>query len=432
MFRSPRRWLALAVIPLVLILSSCRMHMGLVVLSEHEVAVSMDFGMLKSDAEVIGMTGEDFCDMGDESGAVDESEADVTTRAYDDGTWIGCVIEATGPVEGEEMLRLDGDVWTFHMPADGSTEAVDPEGLEEAGMDLDFRFFVTFPGEVLSHNGSSHVEGTSVVWTDINDMSTGEGLLATARHGETPGSPPDGTGGGATPPEETEEPGDPTPTPEPTEPVEETTEPVDPTETTDPVDETDDVETPEDEGSEGMPVWAWVAIGALGVVLAGAIIALVLRRGKNGGDDNQAWTGQPGPQQPPYGQGGVPPQGGGYPQQGGYHQQGPGPQQGGQPGGYPPAGAPPQQGGYPQQGPGPQQGGQPGGYPSAPPQGGQPGSYPSGPQQGGQPGSYPSGPQQGGQPGGYPSAGSPQGPGPQQGGQPGPGSQGSGPQNPWN
>ena len=47
---------------------------------------------------------------------------------------------------------------------------------------------MTFPGTVLSHSGSSKVDGGTVTWTDVNDLLSPDGLTASGKsQGGLPG-----------------------------------------------------------------------------------------------------------------------------------------------------------------------------------------------------------------------------------------------------
>lgn len=99
--------------------------------------------------------------------------------------YVGCTVSGTvplsllspGSVQGF-MISSTGGEYKFAMqiPGKASTLGLTPEMLDE------FSVAVTFPAEVTSHNGSSTVEGTTVTWTDPEDLLGGEeGLQATSK-----------------------------------------------------------------------------------------------------------------------------------------------------------------------------------------------------------------------------------------------------------
>lgn len=179
MMTNRRRWAAVLMLPLILVLSSCvRLNMDVKVLDDKNAEVSMNIGVQKEAATGAGLTGDKLCQQDSTSGFKDN----VKTEPYDDGTFVGCKITGKGPVDDtNSMLKLADGVWTFHMP--GPSEA-DTQGAGQmtAAMFTDFKITATFPGEVLTHSGSSTVSGTTVTWTNAADLLSTDGLKATAKN----------------------------------------------------------------------------------------------------------------------------------------------------------------------------------------------------------------------------------------------------------
>lgn len=105
---------------------------------------------------------------------------------YDDGEYYGCAYEFTTSITGQKVAGLsitrhDGvyDV-TWRVPAQTAQRGVKPETMTS------FRVAVTFPGDVVAHNGSSTLEGRTVIWTDPTDWFAAEGLHATGAQGDSP------------------------------------------------------------------------------------------------------------------------------------------------------------------------------------------------------------------------------------------------------
>ncbi|NLT29651.1 MAG: hypothetical protein GXX86_04230 [Propionibacterium sp.] len=176
--------LAVLTIPLVLVLSGCMRYVvdiGITGGDSTEIEYSMDAGMRNKDAEA---EGEEIPD--DPCEGAGRTFPDVTLEPYsDDGPdgYTGCRISGTMTAEdltdsGMTISKSNG-VWTFHHEGDSSGSMSGGESPDE--MISDFRVSVTFPGEVLSHNGSSTVEGTTVTWTDPADLMTSQGLRAQGR-----------------------------------------------------------------------------------------------------------------------------------------------------------------------------------------------------------------------------------------------------------
>ncbi|MFV0252141.1 MAG: LppM family (lipo)protein [Beutenbergiaceae bacterium] len=172
-----RRTAALLLAPVLLVaLSSCmRLTADYTINGEDEIDIAMDIGVEKAIVEDSGQTisGDDICA---DPGSMDMPGLEL--EPYDDGTYAGCRFTGTIPTsvinagDSGTSITLADDVWTFQM---GST------GEDDVDMNMlsDFAISVTFPGEVLSNNGSSTVEGTTVRWTDAADLYSSEGLQAT-------------------------------------------------------------------------------------------------------------------------------------------------------------------------------------------------------------------------------------------------------------
>lgn len=177
MTRLTRRLIALLTIPLVLVLTSCmRLTTDYEIVNADEIHLTADIGMQNSFADQMGSEMPDLCAQDDSLGDVDNAKLEPYTEEGPDG-YTGCRISGTGRLAdmsgGGTAITFADDVWTFHMEGDEAGEEMSAE------MFTDFRVSVTFPGEVLSHNGTSTVDGNTVTWTDPNDMFTAEGLKAT-------------------------------------------------------------------------------------------------------------------------------------------------------------------------------------------------------------------------------------------------------------
>ncbi len=301
-----RRVIALFAIPLLLVLSACKLHMEFVIVDESQLQVNMDLSVTASEAQTLEVTAEDLCALGEED-LEEEEGVDVVGTPYEAGGQIGCHISMTGPLEDTDgTVTLDGDVWTFTMPADSLLDGMDPES--PTGMvDFDMQIMATFPGEVLSHSGNSTVEGTTVIWADRADLEGGADLTATARNEGIAPQPRVTAPGDAPAPEEPateetapEETATEEATTEPPIAVEETTEPEATEEATEATEEevaTEEATTPEgteatvdDDG--GFPVWGWVLIG---VIALGAVATAIAVGRRNKGDDASGGPGGAGP-----------------------------------------------------------------------------------------------------------------------------------------
>ena len=180
MSRLSRRLVAILTIPLLLMLSSCiRMTADYDIVSEDEIKLVANIGVQNSFADQMGSELPSLCDQGDFDD-VEGATAEEYTEEGPEG-YTGCEISGTATLadmggDGTSITLVD-DVWTFSMDGEESNEEM------SADMFTDFRVSVTFPGKVLSHSGTSTVEGTTVTWANAADMFTADGLTATAENG---------------------------------------------------------------------------------------------------------------------------------------------------------------------------------------------------------------------------------------------------------
>lgn len=103
---------------------------------------------------------------------------------YSQDGYAGCVLT----MQGVSLLMASSAALTFDHKDGEFSFTLWPvvrgmAGAASADLRFDaFSFALTFPGEVLTHSGSSQVSGTTVTWTDPNDLLD-EGLKATAKDG---------------------------------------------------------------------------------------------------------------------------------------------------------------------------------------------------------------------------------------------------------
>ncbi len=175
-----RLLLGLLLVPLVVLLSSCvRYQSSIDIKSKDDITVNVDVAMQTSSLGLGGMptSPEEFCqDISSSAGPK------ITITPYADDAYTGCRITAAGSLDdgvisnagmGDTLQLVDG-VWVYRS-APGDLGSV-------TGMMFDsFRVDVTFPGEVLTHNGSSTVSNRTVTWTSPNDLLSAEGLHATGK-----------------------------------------------------------------------------------------------------------------------------------------------------------------------------------------------------------------------------------------------------------
>ncbi len=249
-----KRFLTLFVaLPLVLALTSCmRLKVEYTLNEDGSGYGKMDVGQEKNSFEGMGeeqFTPEEFC-----RDFADSPELE-NVVPYDDGQFVGCqfeIPEAYGFFE-EGEVQVVGDEIHFELTAyEAGMEGADGEEVIDGAYYTEFEFSITFPGEVLTHNGSSTVAGTTVTWTDADDFYSVEGLKATAKAfpggfgEEDPGNEDDPARGELD------------------------------NEDDEPDEEGESSDSDEKDEDSGLPLWAWIAIGGGGIVVVGLVVALIL------------------------------------------------------------------------------------------------------------------------------------------------------------
>lgn len=171
--RVTRVWLSVAVALALLALSGCiRLRTDVVITSDAQVTVAVDMGTKKNASNPTASP----CSA--DGGMLPQNSK---REPYDDGTYVGCRITATGPASslgsGITVTHAN-EKFTFRFVGADPTNGkpLDPSVL------TDFQVRVSFPGKVLSASGGGVVEGTTVTWTDPKELAAG-GLVAVAEDG---------------------------------------------------------------------------------------------------------------------------------------------------------------------------------------------------------------------------------------------------------
>ncbi|MSS46031.1 hypothetical protein FYJ43_08260 [Cutibacterium sp. WCA-380-WT-3A] len=211
--RSARYLLALLVVPLV-VLSGCgKINAGFVIKDEDHIDVAVTVGVPTSGVnEEENDRYDGFATrIRDCSTIISPGSSlagNVRVTSFSDGTYVGCTITGTmtsadlnthipwpqcgatpssGPANrGANPIDIAFDDRTIHFHVDGSAFSDCVPGIDSrdigGGADVvNFRVSVAFPGTVLSHSGSSTVDGNTVTWTDVNDLVSAQGLTAAGK-----------------------------------------------------------------------------------------------------------------------------------------------------------------------------------------------------------------------------------------------------------
>jgi hypothetical protein len=173
-----RRSMAMLMLPLLLILSSCvKFDAAFKISANDRVDISMLLAVQQQYASLV----RESCTPNGTS----TLPAGAVTPYSQDG-FIGCTIKASG-IPLSQVFKADSTLIITHENGQYSfwmkntnTNTGSDTSLTSA-MFTTFKVAVTFPGEVTSHSGSSTVEGTTVTWTNPSDALTGDGLKATSK-----------------------------------------------------------------------------------------------------------------------------------------------------------------------------------------------------------------------------------------------------------
>jgi hypothetical protein len=165
----------LAVAAMALLLSSClKLNMDLTVSSDNTVSGTVIFAV---DKELLQATGQSVDQVIGENPIASPGEEGVTTSPYEDDTFVGqrvtfdaVPIAQFAGAEGSDTLQIvrEGDEFKVSGVLDlssGTEGTGDPQLdqiLQKALETADISLTMTFPGEVVSSNGS--IDGSSVTW----------------------------------------------------------------------------------------------------------------------------------------------------------------------------------------------------------------------------------------------------------------------------
>ena len=184
--RHMRRCLVLIIAPLLLLAGCAKFDTAMEIKDENHVHLKSTVGVSKS----IASTSDDplvseLSDCNNSKGSAGTG-SDGKVEKFEDDNYIGCIIagETTAANLDKEVgmqITFDKNEVSFKMTSDLFRDSGRSDRTPDASMFSDFKVSVTFPGKVLSHSGSSKVDGNTVTWTDPNDLLFGSGLTATSK-----------------------------------------------------------------------------------------------------------------------------------------------------------------------------------------------------------------------------------------------------------
>ncbi|MDO4413174.1 hypothetical protein [Cutibacterium sp.] len=182
--RHLRRYAVLFLLPLVLLAGCVKIDAAMDIKDEDHIHVKVTMGMSKSAASMSQQNiMSELSDCSDVYG-LGSGVRNAKGEEFEDDQYIGCTfssdVTATEFNAGVgSKIIFDKDKVTFTMDA-GYFDDVAGVGVpRDTSLITAFTLSVTFPGKVLSHSGSSTVDGSTVTWTDPHDVFSSAGLSAT-------------------------------------------------------------------------------------------------------------------------------------------------------------------------------------------------------------------------------------------------------------
>jgi hypothetical protein len=172
---------ALLMLPLVLMLAGCVKYETAIKISAND---RVDISMLLAVQQQYASLVRESCTPSGTSAVPTGS-----ISPYSQDGYVGCTIKGSGiPLSnasnqsGVFSITHQNAQYTFQMK--NTTSDTTSDTSLTSAMFTTFKVAVTFPGEVISHSGSSTVEGTTVTWTNPDDALKGRGLKATSKEAD--------------------------------------------------------------------------------------------------------------------------------------------------------------------------------------------------------------------------------------------------------
>lgn len=155
------------------VMGAAKFNYGMEIRDEDHVRSTFVYGVSRADLEEAGKKPSDFSDC-DKTFDVSASEKQHGVKAefVEDKEYVGCKFTMTTTADDARGAGLG-----LTFDADKVSLSIGRKFFEDARLDKikvgAFKVSVTFPGKVISHSGSSSVDGNTVTWTDIKDSTSG-------------------------------------------------------------------------------------------------------------------------------------------------------------------------------------------------------------------------------------------------------------------
>ena len=155
------------------VMGAAKFNYGMEIRDEDHVRSTFVYGVSRADLEEAGKKPSDFsdCDKTFDVSASDKQHG-VKAEFVEDKEYVGCKFTMTTTADDARGAGLG-----LTFDADKVSLSIGRKFFEDARLDKikvgAFKVSVTFPGKVISHSGSSSVDGNTVTWTDIKDSTSG-------------------------------------------------------------------------------------------------------------------------------------------------------------------------------------------------------------------------------------------------------------------
>lgn len=191
MLNRPRRvWCSLVSLLAPLLMGAGRFNYGMEIQNENDVRSTFVYGISKADIAKAGNKPSDFADCEElfEVSASDKARGQ-KPKFVEDKNYVNCEYSVDTTAEAARGVGLGLD-----FDADRVSLSIGSKFFNYVELDkfpvADFKVSVTFPGKVLSHSGSSTVDGNTVTWTDVKDSKSGMKAVSERPTGAASGGVP--------------------------------------------------------------------------------------------------------------------------------------------------------------------------------------------------------------------------------------------------
>lgn len=170
------------------VMGAAKFNYGMEIGDEDHVRSTFVYGISRVDVEKAGKKPSDFSDC---DKMLDVSASDKQRGAkiefVEDEEYIGCKYTVTTTADDARGVGLG-----LTFDADKVSLSIGKKFFDGVELDKstigDFKVSVTFPGKVISHSGSSSVDGNTVTWTDFKDSTSGLKAVSERPAGAAAGS----------------------------------------------------------------------------------------------------------------------------------------------------------------------------------------------------------------------------------------------------